>query len=185
MNFREPPGSAARALVLSSRGRDCVPEAHAQKLETPDYIQVEQRVRVVHATVATRPPRLLPAIKATNHHLRRMDQVVMQILNLTRSESAGPMRGFQLASELSLTGGDRSACKEAILEMARQKRLVLKVPDRLSLGVQNGLYALDDIFAMGQKQSQQLDVCLKRHLTKRLLRHDAPLDESAPIRKRV
>ena len=105
-----------------------------------------------------------------------MDQVVMQILNLTRSESPGPMRFFQLASETSLAGGDRSACKEAILEMAGQKRLVLQVPDRLSLGVQNGLYALDDIFAMRQKQSQQLDVCLKRHLTKRLPRHDAPRD---------
>ena len=46
--------------------------------------------------------------------------------------------------------------------MAGQKRLVLQVPDRLSLGVQNGLYALDDIFAMRQKQPQQLDVCLKR-----------------------
>ena len=114
-----------------------------------------------------------------------MDQVVMQILNLTRSESRGPMRFFQLASETFLAGGDRSACKEAILEMAGQKRVVLQVPDRLSLGVQNGLYALDDIFAMRQKQSQQLDVCLKRHLTKRLPRHDAPRDRSAPIRERV
>src|ERR1039457_1294176 len=102
-----------------------------------------------------------------------MDQVVMQIVNLTRSESPGPMRFFQLASETSLAGGDRSACEEAILEMAGQKRPVLQVPDRLSLGVQNGLYVLDDIFAMRQKKSQQLDVCLKRHLTKRLPRHDA------------
>jgi hypothetical protein len=84
------------------------------------------------------------------------------------------MRFFQLASETSLAGGDRSACKEAILEMPGQKRLVLQIPDRLSLGVQNGLYALDDIFAMRQKQSQQFDVCLKRHLTKRLPRHDSP-----------
>ena len=52
----------------------------------------------------------------------------------------------------------------------------------LSLGVQNGLYALDDIFAMRQKQSQQLDVGLKRRLTKRLPRHHAPRDEPAPIR---
>jgi hypothetical protein len=91
-----------------------------------------------------------------------MDQVVMQTLNLTRSESPGPMRFFQLAPEASLAGGSRTASKEAILEMAGQKSLVLQVPDRLSLGVQNGLYALDDIFAMRQKQSQQLDVCLKR-----------------------
>jgi hypothetical protein len=58
------------------------------------------------------------------------------------------MRFFQLASETSLAGRDRSACIEAILEMAGQKRLVLHILDRLSLRVQNGLYALDDIFAM-------------------------------------
>ena len=85
---------------------------------------------------------------------------------------------FQLASEMSLdkslAGRGRSACKEAILEMAGQKRVVLQVSDRLSLGVENGLYALDNIFAIRQKQSQQLDVGLKRHLTKRLLRHDVP-----------
>ena len=98
----------------------------------------------------------------------------MQILNLTRSESFGPMRFFQLASETSLAGRDRSAGKEAILEMPGQKRLVPQVLDRLSLGVQNGLYAVDDIFATRQKQSQQLNVCQKRHLTKRIPRHDAP-----------
>jgi hypothetical protein len=134
-----------------------------------------------------------------------MDQVVMQTLNLTRSESSGPMRGFQLAAEqlaslffdahngpfglcacaTSLARGDCGACKEAIVEMAGQKRLVLQVLDRLSLGVQKGLYALDDLYAMRQKQPQELNVCLKRHLTKRLPRHAAPLDESAPIRERV
>ena len=114
-----------------------------------------------------------------------MDQVVMQIVNLTRSESCGPLRFFQLASETSLAGGGRSACKKAILEMAGQKRSVLQVPDRLSLGVQNGLYALDDIFAMRQKKSQQIDVCPKRPLTRRRPRHDAPRDRSAPIRERV
>ena len=77
-----------------------------------------------------------------------MDQVVIKTLNLTRSESGGPMRGFQLASEKFLTGADRSASKEAILEMAGQKRVVLQVPDGLSLGVQNRVYAVDDIFAM-------------------------------------
>jgi hypothetical protein len=104
-----------------------------------------------------------------------MDQVVMQTLNLTRSESPGPMRFFQLAPEKFLAGGGRSASKEAILEMAGQKRVVLQIPDRLSLGVQNGLNALDDIFAMRQKQSQQLDVRLKRLRTGRLPSHDAPL----------
>jgi hypothetical protein len=87
-------------------------------------------------------------MKGANHHLRRMDQVVVQIVNLTRSESPGPMRFFQLAPETSLAGGDRSVSKEAILEMAGQKRPVLQVPERLSLRVQSGLNAVDDIFAM-------------------------------------
>src|SRR5512141_1049062 len=93
LNFCEPHAGATRTLV---------PEAHAQKLEPPEYIQVEERVREVHAAVAARPPRLLPAIKGANHHLRRMDQVVMQIPNGTRSESCGPMRFFQLAPHRSL-----------------------------------------------------------------------------------
>ena len=50
-----------------------------------------------------------------------MDQVVMQTLKLTRSESPDPMRFFQLAPQMSLdtslAGGEHSACKEAILEM--------------------------------------------------------------------
>ena len=82
------------------------------------------------------------------------------------------MRFFKLASETFLAGGDRSTCKEAILEMPGQERLVLQVPDRLSLGVQNGLYTVDDISAMREKQSQQLDVCLKRHFTNRVPRHN-------------
>jgi hypothetical protein len=123
-------------------------------------------------------------VKGANHHLGGINQVVVQIINLPRSESRGPMRFFQLASEASLAGSDHSARKEAILEVAGQKRPVLQVLDRLSLSVQNGLYALDNIFAMRQKKSQQLDVCLKRHLTGDP-RHDAPRDRSAPIRKRV
>ena len=168
MNFCEPSARTGRVLI---------PKAHAQELKTPDDIQVEQRVRVVDATVVTRPPRLLPAIKAANHHLRRMDQVVIQMVNLTRSKSPGPMHFFQLASETSLAGRGHSACKEAILEMAGQKRPVLQVLDRLSLGVQNGLYVLDDFFAMRKKKSQQLDVCLKRRqLTQISLqaKYDAP-----------
>jgi hypothetical protein len=110
-----------------------------------------------------------------------MDQVVMEILNLTRCESAGPMRGFQLSSETSLAGADRSAFKEAILEMAGQERPILQVADWPSLRIQNGLYALDDRFAMRQKQSQQFGVRLKRRGAKWLPRHDAPRDKSAYI----
>src|ERR1700733_13312000 len=43
LNFREPRARAAWVFI---------PNAHAQKLERPEYIQVEQRVRVVQATVA-------------------------------------------------------------------------------------------------------------------------------------
>src|SRR5579872_724132 len=41
--------------------------------------------------------------------------------------------------------------------------MVLPVPDRLALGVQNALNTLDDLFAVRQKPSQELDVRLKRH----------------------
>ena len=77
------------------------------------------------------------------------------MVNLSRFESRGPMRFFQLAPQMSLDTflavRDCSARKETILEMAGQKRVVLQVPDRLSLGVQDGLYVLDDTFAMRQK----------------------------------
>jgi len=139
----------------------------------------------VQTTVATGPPSLLPEMEAANHHLRRMDQVVMKIVNLTRSESSGPMRFFQLASETSLAGGDRTACEEAILEMAGQETEVLQVSRRFSPGVQQGLDALNDIFTIRQEKPQQPGVCLKRHRTKRLPRHDAPRDRSVLIRERV
>jgi hypothetical protein len=115
-----------------------IQERHAQELETAEYIQVEQRVRVVQAAATARPPRLLPAMHGANHHLRGMDQVVMQIVNLTWFESLSPIRLFQLASERRL------ACKEAILEMTRQKSLVLRV---LSLRGQEALYVFNDFFA--------------------------------------
>src|SRR5436305_2106230 len=102
----------------------------------------------MHSTGATRPPRPLPAIKGTNHHLRRMDQIVIKTLNLTRSESRGPMRFFQLASQTFLAGDDRRVCKEAILEVAGQHGAVLQIRGRLSLSIQNALDALDDILAM-------------------------------------
>src|SRR5579884_3350317 len=105
LNFCEPPARAARALI---------PQPHAQKLQPPEYIQIQQSVRVVQAAVAARPPRLPPAIKGAHHHLRGMDQVIMQIPNRARPESRAPMRFFQLASETSRAPG------EAILEIARQ-----------------------------------------------------------------
>src|SRR5271155_344951 len=42
LNFREP----SAGLFLCEVARALIPEAHAQELETPEYIQVKQRVRV-------------------------------------------------------------------------------------------------------------------------------------------
>jgi hypothetical protein len=72
---------------------------------------------------------------------------------------------FEFQTSLADASGARS---EALIDIVGQKR---RVPDRLSLGIQNGFQALGDVFAMCQKKSQQFDVRLKRRLTKRLVRH--------------
>jgi hypothetical protein len=101
-------------------------------------------------------------MKGANHQLGRVRQVVIYVVDLTRPETRGPMRFFQLASLFcdahngprglctlsALAGGDRGRGEKAILEIVGENMPVLQVLDRLSLGVQNGLYALDDIFAM-------------------------------------
>ena len=74
------------------------------------------------------------------------------------------MRFFQLTSKTRLAVGDPSECEEAILEVTRQQGTVLQVFDRLSLGVQHILDALDDLIAMGQEELEKFDMCLKRHL---------------------
>ena len=56
--------------------------------------------------------------------------------------------------------------EEAILEVTRQQGTVLQVFDRLSLGVQHSLYALDDVIATGQEELEKFDMSLKRHLAK-------------------
>jgi hypothetical protein len=63
-----------------------------------------------------------------------------------------------------LSVGDPVEWEEAILEVTRQKRAVLQVRDRLSLGVQNPLYALDDLIAMGEEELEEFDMCLEWHL---------------------
>jgi hypothetical protein len=60
--------------------------------------------------------------------------------------------------------GDASEREEAILEVTIETGTVLQVLDRLALGVQQRLDSLDDLIAMGQEESEKLDVCLKRHL---------------------
>ena len=92
----------------------------------------------------------------------------MQSRNLTRLESTCPMRFFQLTFKARLVVGDASECEEAILKVTRQKARVLQVLDRLSLGVQQPLYSLDDFIAMGQEQLEKLDMRVKRHLARTL-----------------
>src|SRR5262245_8855111 len=112
---------------------------------------------------------LPPQLKAAYHHLRRIDQVVMQSWTRTRPESACPMRFFQLTSKTRLVARDASECEEAILKVTRQKGTVLQVLDRLSLGVQQPLYSLDDFIAMDQEQLEKFDMRVKRHLAKTTL----------------
>jgi hypothetical protein len=85
------------------------------------------------------------------------------------------MRFFQLASQTRLVVGDATESEEAVLEMTRQKARVLQVLDRLSLGVQQPLYSLDDFIAMGQEQLEKFDMRVKRHqatILSVLLSHD-------------
>src|SRR5215470_13919195 len=102
-------------------------------------------------------------MKGAYHHLRRIDQVVMQSGTLTRPESACPMRFLQLTSKTRLITGAGEG-EEAILKMTRENGTVLHVLDRLALGVQQPLYSLDDFIAMGQEQLEKFDMRVKRHL---------------------
>src|SRR5262250_3603253 len=97
------------------------------------------------ATTATRPTRLLPQMEAADHHLRWIDQAVMQSWNVARSESTCPMCFFQTTSETRLAVGGSSECEEAILEVTGQQGCVSQVFDRLSLGAQHPLYSFDDL----------------------------------------
>jgi hypothetical protein len=113
------------------------------------------------STIATWPTRLPPHMEGADHHLSRIDQAVMQSRKLTRSESTGPMSFFQLTSQARLALGGPNV--EAVLKVPRQKGAVSQVFERLSLGVQYSLYSLDDVIAMGQKELQKFEMCLKRH----------------------
>src|SRR5690606_3918244 len=125
--------------------------------------QVEQRLRVAHAAVAPGPARLLPAIERARHHLGRMHQIVVQLRNVTRLESAGPMRLFELAAKTSLAGRDCRQREEAILEVTRQKRTIVQILRRSSLGVQESFHAADDRPAVREERAQQLDMRVERH----------------------
>jgi hypothetical protein len=73
------------------------------------------------------------------------------------------MRFFQLTSQLRLAVGDPWECEEAIFKVTRQDGAISQVFERLSLGVQQPLNALDDFIAMGQEELEEFDMCLKRH----------------------
>jgi hypothetical protein len=84
------------------------------------------------------------------------------------------MRFVQLTSETRLIAGDALEFEEAILKVTRQEGTILQVLDRLSLGVQESLYLLDDFIAMGQKELEKFDVRLKRHSIDRFAHHNFP-----------
>ena len=73
---------------------------------------------------------------------------------------------FQLTSKARLAVGGVRERKEAIFKVTRQTGRVPQVFDRPSLGVQQSLYSLDDVIAMGQEEVKELDVGLKRHLAR-------------------
>src|SRR5262249_29196360 len=105
---------------------------------------------------------LLPQMKRASHHLRGIDEIVMQSRTLTRPEAACPISFFQLTFEAGLVVCDVSECEETILEVTRQQETVLQIMGRLALGIQQPLYSLDDFIAMGQEQSEKFDMRVKR-----------------------
>ena len=105
--------------------------------------------------------RLLPQMKGAYHHLRRVDEVVMQSRSFAGPEPVGPMRFFQLASKARLIAGDARECEKAILEPTRQNNAVLQVLGRLSLGVQQLLDSAGDFIAMRKEELKECDVRIK------------------------
>jgi hypothetical protein len=122
-------------------------------------------MRVVDSAIPTRPMRLPPQVEAADHHLCRIDQAVVQSRKVARRESTGPMRLLQLPSQARVALGDPREREEALFKVMKQKSTVLQVCDRLSLGVQDSLDALDDRIAMGQEELKKFDMCVE------LIRH--------------
>ena len=91
LNLRQPIAGVARFWLSHRR--------MLNSSKQPYHVQVEQCVRVSDSTIATRPPRLSPQVKATDHHLRRIDQAVVQSRELLGPESTRPMRFFPIDLE--------------------------------------------------------------------------------------
>jgi hypothetical protein len=117
-------------------------------------------------------------MKAADHHLRRIDQAVVQSRELLGPESTRPMRFLQLTSKTRLAVGDPSEREKAILKVTRQQGAVLEVFDRLSLGVQHSLDSLDDVIAMGQEEVEEFDLGLKQFAN-----HTAPIADRGDLHK--
>jgi hypothetical protein len=54
--------------------------------------------------------------------------------------------------------GEPGEREEGIFEVARQTRAVLQVFSRLALSVEQVLYSLDEVVAMGEEELEKLDV---------------------------
>lgn len=78
------------------------------------------------------------------------------------------MRFVQLTSKTSLFVGDAREREEAIREITGQKRTGAQVFGRLSLGVQQPLYSLDNFAATGEEELEKLDVSLERRFARTL-----------------
>ena len=92
----------------------------------------------------------------------------MQSRNVARLEPVFPVRFLQLTSKGCLTVSE--ARKETVLDVTEETSTILQILDRLPLGVQNALQALDDVNAMGEKECEELEMGPKRHLAGR--RHE-------------
>jgi hypothetical protein len=103
-------------------------------------------------------------VKGADHHLGRIHEAVVQARKRTGFQSDGPVRFFQLTSKAGPVVSDPWKGEEAVLDVAKEKGPGLQVLDRLSLGVQHRLYALDDVAATGHEGVEKLEMCPKRHL---------------------
>jgi len=67
-----------------------------------------------------------------------------------------------LTPKTRLVVSDARKCEEAIFKQTREKRMILQVLDRLPLCVQQRLYSVDDLIAVGEEQLEKLDVRVER-----------------------
>src|SRR3954453_2004849 len=103
-------------------------------------------------------------MKDAGHDLRRVGEAVVHLRHLARPEPAGSMRRLQLASKTRSALGGAWEREKAVFEETEQEGAVPQICDRLSLSVQQPLYALDDVVARCQEAVKEFDVGVKRYL---------------------